>query len=193
MKTKLLILLLFGVFSLNAQTTTWDIDWQIGTLSPTTDRTIFLGDIVRWTWTDAVPHSVRSLTGLEVFNGPVLTDIGMQYSYTFKVTGMHPYECGVHFAAAMSGIITVLPPLSIEDFALKGFSISPNPARSRLLLKLPDGLNKVRVEIFDVLGKEIYNNAYTEAPINISDWSKGVYMVRVSSDKAVHTKRFIKQ
>jgi Secretion system C-terminal sorting domain len=192
MKIKLLFLLLFGVFCVNAQTT-WDIDWQIGTLSPTTDRTINLGDIVRWTWRDSAPHSVRNLTGLEVFSSTVLTGAGMQYSYTFTVIGSHPYECGVHLEALMSGIITVLPSLSIDDFDIRGFSISPNPASYKITLQIPEGLINVKVKVFDVLGKEIYNNVFTEAPINISDWSNGVYFVRVSSDNAVHTKRFIKQ
>ncbi len=192
MKRTLLILIFLGSFNLNGQTTL-DIDWQIGTLSPTTDRTIHLGDIVRWTWTDVSAHSVRNLTGLEVFSSAILTGIGMQYSYTFTVTGVHPYECGVHLAPSMSGIITVLPPLSVDDFTLRGFSISPNPARSMLTLQMPDGLNNVRIEVFDVLGKKIYSNTYTGVPINISNWSKGVYLVRVSTDDKSHTRRFVKQ
>ena len=70
---------------------------------------------------------------------------------------------------------------------------SPNPAKSVLTLQIPDGLDKVNVEVFDVLGKQIYANEFTKAPINISKWSKGVYMVRVSSDNTVQTKRFIKE
>lgn len=83
--------------------------------------------------------------------------------------------------------------LGIDDVGLKDFSISPNPARSSLFVNLPMGLREVSVEIFDILGKEIYTNKFSQAPINISNWSKGVYLVRVSSDNAVHTKRFIKQ
>ena len=75
----------------------------------------------------------------------------------------------------------------------KGFSISPNPARSELRLQMPDGLNNVRVEVFDVLGKKIYTNVFTGNPINISNWSKGVYLVRVSTADKSHTKRFVKQ
>ena len=107
------------------------------------------------------------------------------------ITAPAPYE---YFGnGAETGLSFWRTVLGIENFLLKGFSISPNPARSSLLIKLPDGLDKVRVEVFDVLGKEIYNNVFTKAPINISDWSNGVYFVRVFSDKAVHTKRFIKQ
>jgi hypothetical protein len=73
------------------------------------------------------------------------------------------------------------------------FSITPNPARSELRLQLHDGLINVRIEVFDVLGKKIYANVFTGNPINISNWSKGVYLVRVSTDDKSHTKRFVKQ
>jgi hypothetical protein len=192
MKIKLLFLLLFGIFSVNAQIT-HDLNWQFGALSPTTDLTIDINDTVRWTWNDAFSHTVQNDAGsTETFNSGVMTGNGLTFSYTFDVLGTNPYLCGVHGAGSMSGTITVQT-LGIEDFSLKGFSISPNPASYKITLQIPEGLINVKVEVFDVLGKEIYDNVFTEAPINISDWSNGVYFVRVSLDKAVHTKRFIKQ
>ena len=72
------------------------------------------------------------------------------------------------------------------------FSITPNPARFELRLQIHDGLKNVRIEVYDVLGKKIYANAFTGIPINISDWSKGVYLVRVTTKDKVHTRRFVK-
>ena len=190
MKTKLLILLLFGVFGVNAQTT-HDINWFMG-IGTTVDMTIDVGDTVRWTWTDAFSHTVTNSGGsTETFNSGILP-ASSQYSYTFTMVGVNPYFCGVHGALSMAGTITVQT-LGIDDFALKGFSITPNPANSILTLQLPNGLDKVKVEVFDVLGKKIYVNEFTEAPINISSWSRGLYFVKVSSEDIVHTKRFIKQ
>ena len=50
-----------------------------------------------------------------------------------------------------------------------------------------------KVEVYDVLGKQIYNKEITKTPIDITDWSRGVYLVRVSTSNATHTKRFVKQ
>jgi len=192
MKTKLLILLCFAFYDINAQVT-HDLNWERFANGPEMDLDINTGDTVKWTWTDAFPHTVTDNVGPEIFSSPTFTGIGMTYSHTYTMEGVNDYFCDIHGAGSMSGTISVTNVLSVDDFAFKGFSISPNPARSSLILKLPNGLNEVFVEVFDVLGKEIFSNKFSQAPINISNWSKGVYLVKVSSGDAVHTKRFIKQ
>lgn len=75
------------------------------------------------------------------------------------------------------------------------FSISPNPAKSSLNIKLAVSDSDIKLEVFDVLGKRVYKSALTqlESTIDVSNWKSGVYLVRISDDKTVHTKRFIKQ
>ncbi len=75
------------------------------------------------------------------------------------------------------------------------FTISPNPAKNNLNIKLFQNIGKVTVEAFDVLGKRIYKGQFSqlETSINISGWKSGVYLVRVSNSKINQTKRFVKQ
>lgn len=87
--------------------------------------------------------------------------------------------------------------LGIKDFEnnLK-FTISPNPTTSILTLKLSANLIDGNIKIFDILGKqvitkEIYSNNLVQ--INVSSLSKGMYLVKVSSEKNTQTKRFIKE
>ena len=80
--------------------------------------------------------------------------------------------------------------LSIQE---KEFTISPNPSKSKLNIKLPSAV-EVDIEVFDVLGKRVYKGQLTqlESSINVSNWKSGVYLVRISNDKTSQTKRFIK-
>jgi hypothetical protein len=77
----------------------------------------------------------------------------------------------------------------------KDFIISPNPGKSELNIKLPSHSQDLKLEVFDVLGKRVYKGVISrlESSVNISNWKNGVYLVRVSSTKITHTKRFIKQ
>ena len=74
------------------------------------------------------------------------------------------------------------------------FTISPNPAKNKLKIKL-SSTDEVKLEVFDVLGKRVYNGVLTqlESSVDISSWKNGVYLVRISNDKTTQTKRFIKQ
>lgn len=82
-----------------------------------------------------------------------------------------------------------------QDSGVEEFAISPNPAKNSLNIKLPSKNTDIKLEVFDVLGKRVYNGNLTqlESSINISNWKSGVYLVRVTSHKSTHTKRFIKQ
>ncbi len=75
------------------------------------------------------------------------------------------------------------------------FTISPNPARTKLNITLPSLNDDMRLEVYDVLGKRVYKGTITnlESSIDVSNWKSGVYLVRVSNDKITQTKRFIKQ
>ncbi|MBC2845876.1 T9SS type A sorting domain-containing protein [Winogradskyella flava] len=87
---------------------------------------------------------------------------------------------------------------SKEDVLLtqdKDFTISPNPGKDKLNIKLPSSIADTNIEVFDVLGKRVYKGVITqlESSINVSNWKSGVYLVKVSDGKSTQTKRFIKQ
>jgi len=192
MKTKLLFsLFLIGIISVNAQTT-HNLDWRIG-IGTNLDLTIDDGDTVIWTWTDSAPHTVTNKSGsVEIFDSGNITGNGMTYSKTFTVVGTNPYQCNFH-PGSMSGIITVNSSLSIDDaLSLNNFSIAPNPAQSYIKLNSSSQLIINSVKIFDLLGKEIYSETKLEDQISISNFSKGVYIIKVSSLGKTKTKRFVK-
>ncbi len=75
------------------------------------------------------------------------------------------------------------------------FSIFPNPGKTSLNIHLAALNSDTNVEVFDILGKKIYSNSLNTLrnTINVSKWHSGVYLVRVSQENQVVTKRFVKQ
>lgn len=189
MKTALL-LLVFISFGVQAQTT-YDLNWEMG-IGTNIDLTINVGDKVRWTWTDTFSHTVQSEIGsTETFNSGTKTGLGSSYIQTFTVTGTNPYKCGFH-PFTMAGTITVASSLDIEEYSIKNFTISPNPAYKQLSLQIPNGIDIKSISIFDLLGHVIYSSNSFENNIDISNLNKGLYFIKVTTLGISHTKRFIK-
>ncbi|WP_296385087.1 T9SS type A sorting domain-containing protein [Winogradskyella sp.] len=167
-----------------------------------TDITIEVGDTVTWDFITG-GHNVKSEAGsTEIFGTPGeqfdTFSFGYQYSYTFVEEGVNNFICAPH-STFMYGSVTVVREgtLSTEDFKNQNteFIISPNPAKNKLNIKLPNANDDMKLEVFDLLGKRVYNGLVTqlESSLNVSNWKSGVYLVRVSNDKITQTKRFIKQ
>ncbi len=195
MKTKLLLLALFGIFATNAQTT-YNLDWFMG-IGTNVDLTIDQGDTVIWTWGDTAPHTVENSVGnsVETFSSGVITGMGQTYSYTFTVVGANDYLCGVHGPASMSGTITVNEVLGVDENELNKINISPNPSSSFISLQLPKNMNQGQISVYDMLGKKLYSQEFTTEgshSIDISKWNSGIYFLKVSSGERVQTERFIK-
>ena len=86
--------------------------------------------------------------------------------------------------------------LSAKDFNSKNeFEISPNPATSILNINLSQNLDNATVTIYDILGKKVFTKLLNElsSSIDVSKWKSGVYLVRISTNTQVLTKRFVKQ
>ena len=87
--------------------------------------------------------------------------------------------------------------LGIEDFENNlSFTISPNPTTTILNIQLSKSLTNGTIKVFDILGKQILTKELSPnnlTQINISNLSKGMYLIKVSSGENTQTRRFIKQ
>lgn len=61
----------------------------------------------------------------------------------------------------------------------------PNPAS--YIVNLPEG----DVVIHDAIGQRVYTTQRSEAPIDVSQWSDGIYFYKTESADGVHTGRFV--
>ncbi|WP_051238808.1 T9SS type A sorting domain-containing protein [Gaetbulibacter saemankumensis] len=184
-------LLLFALTFWGTQSQTiHDLNWDIS-VGSNLNRTVKVGESVRWTWTDDLPHSVISKFGsTQAFASDILTGNGNTYIFTFTQVGTNPYVCGVH--SNMGGTITVEEALSNEKFAIKNISLFPNPAEDILTLTIPNGVNLKAISIYNILGKEVINKPYLGNKINISNLTTGMYLLKLSTSNSDITKRFYK-
>ena len=108
--------------------------------------------------------------------------------------GNNTFNLNHHGAADFKTVSFSL--LGLEDFNEITFSMSPNPATSNLKVVLPSNLQNASIEIFDMLARKIFDGKLINTHfsiIDVSAWSSGVYLVKVSNGASTMTKRFIKQ
>ncbi|MDX1471963.1 MAG: T9SS type A sorting domain-containing protein [Flavobacteriaceae bacterium] len=82
-----------------------------------------------------------------------------------------------------------------QEKAELDFTISPNPASTKINLRVLNLDSEVTLTVIDVLGKKILSKSLSQVntSIDVSGWNNGVYLIRITSDKKTQTKRFVKQ
>jgi hypothetical protein len=87
--------------------------------------------------------------------------------------------------------------LSVNDIeTTSGFNLFPNPSDSIITIELNGSPSHLTVEVFDILGKQIMiqNLENTNATqVDVSNWNNGLYLIKISNDDKIETKRFVKQ
>ncbi len=76
--------------------------------------------------------------------------------------------------------VFMLPSL-VEDVIMDKFSIYPNPATN--LINVSSDVTIEQIEIFDIKGSLIFSKSYQQkrTSINVSNFAKGVYSVKIVS------------
>jgi hypothetical protein len=78
-----------------------------------------------------------------------------------------------------------------QDPIIEGLAIYPNPTNSgKIYITSKAALDK-KIEIFDVLGKKVFETITTTKEVNISSLKAGVYIIKVKEDEATATRKLI--
>ena len=80
--------------------------------------------------------------------------------------------------------------LSTQKNSISGLKVYPNPAKNNLFIS-SDNNEVKQVEIYNVLGKVVLNTKVTNAPINISAISSGVYVVKITEAGKTATRKLV--
>jgi len=89
-----------------------------------------------------------------------------------------------------------LQALSVNEVNLQtDFSLYPNPTDSFIKLNFPIRISKVRVDVYDVLGKELFQkNVFADAnTIDLSALSNGIYFAKINASSGSKTFKIIKE
>ncbi|MGJ8593416.1 MAG: endonuclease [Aquaticitalea sp.] len=83
--------------------------------------------------------------------------------------------------------------LGVEDFNFSNVKMFPNPAKDNYVTI--ESNETISAEVFDILGKKVLAQTVSQnqKQINISTLSKGMYLVKLKSDRGSITKKLIKQ
>lgn len=76
---------------------------------------------------------------------------------------------------------------------IEGLSIYPNPVNSsKTFIYLTSKLNLTKkIEFYNVLGKRVYSTILTGKELNISNLSKGVYILKITENDISETRKLV--
>lgn len=85
--------------------------------------------------------------------------------------------------------------VGIKNNTVGNVSIYPNPNSGKFVIDLGAVSGKIAVKIFNMLGEEIYANNTTATdrlPVDLGAFENGTYVIQLSNEKHVITKRIVK-
>ena len=76
---------------------------------------------------------------------------------------------------------------------IEGLSVFPNPVQNgKQFIYITSTQNLTKsVEIFNVLGKQVFSNILVGKELNISRLSSGVYVLRITENKISETRKLV--
>ncbi|HNS30249.1 MAG TPA: T9SS type A sorting domain-containing protein, partial [Tenuifilaceae bacterium] len=111
--------------------------------------------------------------------------LAVEYDNGFDAEGIFLKE-GISKITSLSydnsGIITV--PLTL-------FNVYPNPAKDYLNIQV-NSLHPVQIEVFNQVGQVVHSaNIRNSAVVHTGQWAKGLYIVRVTENSRVESKKIV--
>ena len=83
--------------------------------------------------------------------------------------------------------------LSTGSNVFESLTVYPNPANDALWVQNSTMVDNGAITIYDLLGREVFQDTFTtdKKQINISSFSRGVYLIKVSSNNSETIKKVI--
>lgn len=128
------------------------------------------------------------------------SDSNLVYTVTIEAPGLCSAQKAQDHNTTRSNRASINAPEepdAIKEYGTMGITTFPNPTDGKFTLYFGRELTNSSVEIFDVQGKllqsiDVVNNNQTKV-FDISNYERGMYLIKVSSDKGIETIRIIKQ
>jgi len=132
-----------------------------------------------------------------LLNGQVITsDTNQSYTITLPITDTSCYSLtvtNIYGCSATSDTICYLPLGISEVINNNGIYIYPNPSKDNITIET-NSYKEQRLEILNLIGQTVYTIYINKkAVINTSAFAKGVYILKLSSDKETVVRKFVKE
>ncbi len=129
-------------------------------------------------------------------NSPEFTTSVLQNGDVLSCQIISNEPCLLLQTATISKTISVIPQpcsLSNNDYESQDFEIYPNPVKSNFTVKAKELIKKITV--FNILGQElaVLPASSNEISVDISNFAKATYFVRVSLESTFKTIKIVKE
>jgi len=131
-----------------------------------------------------------------------ITDINTnEYVYSSEEHGSHEFYIKLIYTNASSkkseSVIVNIEKLTtgINDIELKEISIYPNPVTSTFVFINTGNLYISKIELYNLHGRLIYRKNTSDTQyekLDMSSISKGIYILKINTDKGIRTEKIIK-
>ena len=74
-------------------------------------------------------------------------------------------------------------------------TLYPNPVSGTHFTIRNDAGSPIDIEVYDMSGKRIHHNSSSDiyTTINVNNWKKGVYLVKIRDNKGITTRKVVVQ
>ncbi|MBG7612970.1 endonuclease [Polaribacter sp. BAL334] len=83
--------------------------------------------------------------------------------------------------------------LSLQTFENSGFTLFPNPVKSKLFITNTLGNEILSISIFNSIGKRVFITQQISKELDIQFLSKGIYFIKISTENGIFAKKFLKE
>lgn len=125
-------------------------------------------------------------------------NLSIPFTESFQVEAIAYVDVANHYISAEKNALgsaalytLVSNTLGVDDINLVQHQVYPNPAVETL--SISGQLELDRIEIYDYLGKKVYEGPDSKRSIDISGFSKGVYILKLYSSKRSRSIKFLKE
>ena len=93
------------------------------------------------------------------------------------------------------GFTTLSVTLGISENKLLSFEMYPNPVSDVLNIQLPSGTDKAEVGVYDYTGRLVSTKTISsnDSTLDVQNISKGIYIIRATTNSKIGVQRFIKK
>ncbi|MCL2246770.1 MAG: carboxypeptidase regulatory-like domain-containing protein, partial [Lentimicrobiaceae bacterium] len=139
---------------------------------------------------DHVYTATSDATGVtfnNVFKGKYNLKITLAEHQEFTANNIEINASGLSYNA-------ILEYLGIDDYAIENYMLYPNPAQSLLTVKRSNA-TKVTIAVYNNIGALLntFETSESEFVIDVTNYSAGIFFIRLSDGTQTATKSFIKQ
>ena len=154
--------------------------------------------------TPSITVSGNTLTATPVFTGTIqwfLNGAEIQNAtnqiFTVTQTGNYTvkYNLSDYIACVSTSAVTTISNLETVDFEKvnNAIAVYPNPTKGIVTISSVKNIPFDKIEIVDVLGKTVSVKTENTSQIDISEFSNGIYILKIHSGETVFQKKIIKQ